>query len=145
MTNTSADDVRQQCAEPGCTQTRGLAPDANGQLRCAHHDPARRAQRDSKLAKTMKRKRLVEQATRGIFVEPDELPVASISTLADALKMAQWVPVAVALGKIGNREAAVIISGLKEFRMTYADSVMADRIADLERRIAAAKARGVEV
>jgi len=142
------------CTWPaGCRNKVGLQPAAaaGGALRCSWHDPDRRG------AQLEARKRSGGQPP--VTVKDEDLPVQEINSLEDAKALARWLPIAIATGRLGGREAQAAVGALREYRMALADAgvmqelerLVADarrdaaELADLRRRVAAARERGVEV
>lgn len=134
---------RERCTQPGCRQVVGLQPGEDGALRCAHHDPVRRAARDKRLREMVAERR--RKGGPGLTAELDELPVASIETMEDAVALARWVPVAIATGRLGGREAGAMVAALREYRMALADTEALAKLAALEERIKAARKRGLDI
>lgn len=117
---------RALCSWPGCKHVTGLEPNEAGHLLCQYHDPKRMdAIRDKKAGKK---------------VDIGELPVQEIKNLDDALLLARWVPIAIATGAIGGREAAALVGALREFRMMVADAESLARLKVIEERLAAYEA-----
>lgn len=114
------------CSWPGCKHVTGLEPNEAGHLLCSYHDP--------------KRMDAIREKRAGKRVDIGELPVQEIENLDDALKLARWVPIAIATGAIGGREAAALVGALREFRMMVADAESLARVTALEERLKAYEA-----
>lgn len=127
-----AENLEGHCAEEGCTVVVALKPSAHhgGRLACAWHDPERRRQRDVTLEVNRMKKKL--QETR---LEPSDLPVREIRTIDDALIMARWIPTAVALGLLDTKQAAVMISAIREYRMIEVDATSSARLKALQEQV----------
>lgn len=148
-----AADVCSFVGEKGaCGQTVGLMVGAGGKPLCAWHDPARVHDRRDRAAGA-------EPNQPSSFPTVDDLPVREVGSLEDAEKMARWATVAVATGKLDPRRAQAIVALVREYRMVAADAgVMqkaaalvaqaekdAAEFANLRRRVAVAKEKGLDV
>lgn len=144
MTLMTLEGIARTCTWPdGCNQKHGLKLNEAGEPRCQHHDPERQAKRQAKQRATILKRRM--KGGGQVVAAPGELPITEIKSPADAVLLARWLPVAIATGKIGGREAQAVIQGLKEYRMAYADVDSARRLRELEERILAARKRGLDV
>lgn len=108
--------------------------------RCSWHDPARRARQRERQRATVE-----ANTAPKTTVNLDDLPVETVESLEDALALARWLPTAIATGRIGGREAAAMVSSLREYRMIAADADALARLAALEERLEAAKKKGLDV
>lgn len=135
----------QQCSHASptgapCRNKVGLQPSQahGGAMRCSWHDADRRG------AQLQARREAAGNA-QPRAVDPADLPVQEIATLDDALALSRWVPIAIATGKLGGREAQAVVSAIREFRMCAADAGSHARLAALEEQIKAARKRGLDV
>lgn len=120
--------VEGHCAEPGCKVVVGLQPSPtyDGKLACSWHDEERRAKKLERAKATRDKKRPLEL---------DDLPVREITCIEDALALAQWVPIAVIMGDIDTKQAAVIVASIREYRTIEADRTSIARFKALEKQI----------
>jgi len=121
--------MNETCAHPGCRIVHGL----NADKLCAWHDPVRRRAR--------KQANAVPQGHADI----EDLPIKAITSMEDAEKLAQWVPIAIATGALGGREGMALVSALREYRMTAADADFMRQFETLRKRVEAAKAKGMDI
>ena len=117
------------CVHPGCRIILGLNADGL----CSWHDPVRRRAR--------KQHNGIPQGHADI----EDLPIKAITSMEDAEKLAQWVPIAIATGALGGREGMALVSALREYRMTAADADFMRQFEELKRKVIAAKAKGMDI
>lgn len=117
------------CVHPGCRIKVGLNADGA----CAWHDPVRR------------KARARAGASSEGHADIGDLPVREIRSMADAERLAQWLPIAIATGVLGGREGSALVAALREYRMTAADADFMREFEALRKRVEAAKAKGMDI
>lgn len=122
-----------------CRNRVGLRSGVDGRPLCSWHDPGRRA----RMAEARAANASAPPPVRAVALA--DLPVQEIETPDDALRLARWVPIAIATGVLGGREAQAMVASLREWRMANADAGLLARLEALEERIRAARARGLDV
>lgn len=136
-----------------CGMTVDLLPGADGKPLCAWHDPARAS------ARRTGTERAAAPPAPPLHPALADLPVQRVESLEDAEVLARWAMIEVTTGGLAPRAYQALVTGIKEYRMVLADSGVLKRyqklieqmerdaaeFADLRRRVAVAKERGIEV